>query len=592
MSQPGDFAHQVKSATDIVRVVGDYVRLKKSSGSRYMGLCPFHQEKTPSFSVNANLQFYYCFGCGATGDVFKFVMETDKITFPEAVKQLAERAGIPIPRQRGPEADADARRRAALLEMHEIAGTFFQQQLNAAEGRHARVYLQRRGVADAMVAEFRLGYAPTGGNALLRLLEQRGYAADLLEASGLVARRDSGGFYDRFRGRLMFPIMNEAGKVIAFGGRALSDEDQPKYLNSAESPIYHKSRVLFNFHRAREAMRRDGRVVLVEGYMDAIAVFSAGVPNVVASCGTSLTLLHVKALTPMVKTVVVNYDPDTAGSAATERSLSTLLEEALDARVLALPEGQDPDEFIKVRGAEAYREALAAAPSFFSFLAARARKRFDVSIAAGRTEAARFLLPYVNKLPDALQRAELAKDLADELGLDRQLVGRELASAAAERRTWKPATPVKASTVEKELLRFVLADAEGRASILNALGDDDLWATWVTRPIFAALSRMADDFDATTLLGRLEPPEQALLAAIVNDEAVENIDSIRAGGYVSEMKRVKHLNGLREQKRRELAEATAASPTAPERDLALARIAFEIKKIEAEINAAHRVLRD
>lgn len=585
MAQPGDFAYQVKNSTDIVRVIGDYVRLKKAGGARYMGLCPFHQEKTPSFSVHGGLQFYHCFGCGASGDVFKFVMEMERLTFPEAVRLLAERAGIPIPRQRGPEADAEARLRAALLELHEAATSFFQQQLDSAEGARARQYLERRGVSPELAAEFRLGYAPASGSALLRRLE-RSYSAEALEAGGLVLKRDSGGHFDRFRGRLIFPIANEAGKVIAFGGRALSDEDQPKYLNSSETPIYRKSRVLYNLHRARETMRREGRVVLVEGYMDAIAVFSAGVKNVVASCGTSLTLLHVKTLAPLVKTVVVNYDPDSAGAAATERSLATLLEEDLGVRVLALPAGQDPDQFVRAQGSAAYGAQLESAPPFFAFLVNRARTLFDLGSAAGRAEAGRYLLQYIQKLPDPMERAEMAKDMADRLGLDRQVVGRELASAAAERRPWAGPPAPNVTQCEKELLRVMLENPAARPGLLRALAEGDLWAEWVSRPIFIALMNMdvAPDqgLDATALLDRLEPPERALLAGIVNQESVDLITPEKGHQYVEELGRFKQLRQLREQKRREL--AAAGAPSTPEQARALAQIAFEIRQIDAQLN--------
>ena len=592
MAQPGDFAYQVKQSTEIVRLVGEHVRLKRSGGARYMGLCPFHQEKTPSFSVHGGLQFYHCFGCGASGDVFKFVMETERLTFPEAVRRLAERAGIPLPRARGPEADAEARLRAALLEMHETAAAFFQQRLHSAEGAAVRQYLERRGVSPGMAAEFRLGYAPASGSALLRQLGPS-YGTEVLEASGLVLKRDSGGHFDRFRGRLMFPIGNEAGKVIAFGGRALRKEDQPKYLNSPETLIYRKSRVLFNFHRAREGMRRQELVVLVEGYMDALAVFSAGVSNVVASCGTSLTLLQVKALAPLVKTVVVNYDPDAAGAAATERSLSTLLEEGLKVGVLALPTGQDPDQFIRSQGSEAYRAQLEAAPSFFAFLVERARALFDLGSASGRAAAARHILQYINKLPDSMERAELAKDLADRLGLDRQVVGRELSAAAADRRPWSGAAAPNASQYEKELLRVILENPAARSSLLQVLSEADLWADWVTRPIFAALSALdlpsGEALDVTALFDRLEPPDRARLAGIVHQEAVELIAPDKAQQYVEELRRLGQLRRVRERKRRQL--ATAGSPRSAEEARGQAQIALEINQIDAELNAPHHLLR-
>lgn len=540
MAQPGDFAYTVKTSVDIVRVIGDYVRLKKV-GARYVGLCPFHQEKTPSFSVNGQFQFYKCFGCGAGGDVLKFVQEMERLTFPEAVRAVAEKAGIPIPKRTTAENDPQARLRAQLFDIHERAQEFFRQQLESSEGGPARHYITKRGLQPELVKEFKLGYAPGSGSGLVRLLG-KDFPEEAQTASGLILKRDDGsGFFDRFRNRLIFPIHNEAGKVIAFGGRALRDEDQPKYLNSPETPIYRKSRVLYNIHRARDPMRKQTRVVLVEGYMDAIGVFSAGVHNVVASCGTSLTLEHVKQLAPMVKTVVVNYDPDSAGVAATERSLATLMEENLEVHVLSLPGGQDPDEFVKAQGAETYRNLVEHAPSFFDYLVERVPKMFDLGQPAGKAAGARHVLQYVSKLPDRIVRVEMATRLADRLGLDRDLLGKELRTAASGRREPKMSAPAASqiSQVEKALLRYVVSEPEGRREVLPAvvrmLNDIPTLSGLPTRAIFLTLGSMsADDpmapVDVAALADRLEASDSQKLALILQDEAVEplTIDAARS----------------------------------------------------------------
>src|SRR5580658_6956933 len=292
-----DFVEQLKSSIDIVKVAGEYVRLRRIGATgRYLGLCPFHHEKTPSFNVNQERQFYKCFGCGAGGDVLKFVMEIDGLTFPEALKQLAERNGIPMPK-RADFSDAESRARGTLLDMHSTAAQVFQANLRGPQGAEARAYLERRGVSEEMIEIFGLGYSSAPGQELTRRFTEQGIPQDQMEASGLVRRRqESSGFYDVFRGRLMFPIHNESGKIIAFGGRAMRDEDQPKYLNSPETPIYKKTSVLYNLHRARDGMRKLNRAVLVEGYMDVIGAYSAGVKEVVASCGTALTSLQVRAI--------------------------------------------------------------------------------------------------------------------------------------------------------------------------------------------------------------------------------------------------------------------------------------------------------
>src|ERR1700685_3858077 len=296
MAEAGSFAERVKQQADIVRVIGEYVRLKKS-GANFTGLCPFHQEKSPSFAVHPVKQIYHCFGCGAGGDVFKFVQEMDKCPFPEAIRIVAEKSGIPVPRprERSPEERGENQQRSALVEMHREAAVFFARQLNEGrEGTVAAGYLEDRGLNREAIARFGLGWAPSSGDALLRHLKPR-YQEKLLEASGLLSRDQSGRFYDRFRRRIMFPIANDAGKVIAFGGRAMGD-DMPKYLNSPETPIYSKSSVLYHLDRAKEEVRRSDFAILVEGYLDAIAVARAGCTNVVASCGTSLAESQIKLL--------------------------------------------------------------------------------------------------------------------------------------------------------------------------------------------------------------------------------------------------------------------------------------------------------
>src|SRR5712692_5877667 len=364
MAEAGSFAERVKQQADIVRVVGEYVRLKKS-GQNFTGLCPFHSEKTPSFAVHPVKQIYHCFGCGVGGDVFSFVMAMDKCEFPEAVRAVAEKCGIPVPRprERSPEERRENQQRTALVEIHREAAAFFARQLETtAEGKAARAYLEDRGLDAESVARFGLGYAPSGGDVLCRHLKQK-FAEKLLEISGLVVRDPGGRLYDRFRRRIMFPIANESGKVVAFGGRALGD-DLPKYLNSPETPIYSKSAVLYHLDRAKDALRQRDFAVLVEGYMDTISVARAGAANVIASCGTSLTETQTTLLGRFTRRVVVNYDPDTAGQAATERSLAILLEQGCDVRVLALPGGADPDKFIREQGAEAYRKLLEQAPAY------------------------------------------------------------------------------------------------------------------------------------------------------------------------------------------------------------------------------------
>jgi DNA primase len=518
-----DFAEQVKSSVDIVKVIGEYVHpLKKAGGSpRYTGLCPFHTEKTPSFSVHSGHQFYKCFGCGVSGDVFKFVMEMERISFFEALKLVAERNGIAMPKREY--ADADAKLRGALMEMHETAARVFQNNLNGPAGTQARQYLAGRNVTPEQIAEFGLGFSDPSGNQLVRQFESR-YAPEQLEQSGLVAKRqESAGYYDRFRGRLMFPIHNESGKVIGFGGRALRPGEEPKYLNSPETALYRKSYVLYNLHRAKDTIRKSDYAVLVEGYMDVIGVYGAGVHNVVASCGTSLTNTQVRALKRHSESIVVNFDPDTAGADAAEKSIKLLLDENVRVRVLALGGDLDPDEFVKASGVEAYRQRLEKAPAYFHWLADRARQKFDMRTVEGRMDAFKFLAPAIQRIADRLERFAVANDVADYLGVDEKLVRDHFSKGAAEqpaaaRRAQMPAT-------ERLLLHSLLASDQARAQVIPELSVLGAVDRFVSRNVFHALFAMHSDggpFRFSDLEGRLSEADRDLLSsAVFADEVLE-----------------------------------------------------------------------
>ncbi|HEV2426557.1 MAG TPA: DNA primase [Terriglobia bacterium] len=485
-------SEEVRNSVDIVRIVGDYVQLRKA-GVNFKGLCPFHQEKTPSFNVHPQKQIFHCFGCGVGGDVFKFVMMIESVSFPEALKRVAEKAGIKLKeRPTDPVSDAAARDREVLTRMHETAARFFASQLSGtAEGRAARAYLADRGLSEEIVARFRIGYAPSEGHALLRHLESSGISGGLLEKSGLVLAESEGRRrLDRFRQRVMFPIARESGAVVAFGGRALGD-DQPKYLNSPETPIYTKSRVLYHLDGAANAIRKGDEAILVEGYMDAIAAASAGFEQVVASCGTSLTPNQVRLLARYTRRVVVNYDPDSAGVAATGRSLELLLDEGFECRVLALPDRLDPDAFIRKRGATEYGERLKTAPSYLEYLADQAAAAHDLRTPEGKIAAANAVLPHIARLPNPLLRSEWADRLAGRLHLDDRLLRDEVrrAAAGARRQVTASATAASlaASPAEKELLRGCLENAELADEFLPALTEEGALQGLAASRIFEAI---------------------------------------------------------------------------------------------------------
>jgi DNA primase len=532
MAEAGSFADRVKQQADIVRVVGEYIRLKKS-GQNFTGLCPFHGEKTPSFAVHPVKQIYHCFGCGKGGDVFNFVMEMDKVPFPEAVRIVAEKCGIaiPKPKDRSPEERKENQQRATLIEMHREAQAFFVKQLEStAEGRAARAYLEDRGLNAEALSRFGIGYAPSGGDALLRSLKQK-YAEKLLVESGLISRDQNGGrLFDRFRRRITFPIANESGKIVAFGCRALGD-DQPKYLNSPETPIYSKSNVLYHMDGAKEAIRRQDFAILVEGYMDAIAVARAGIANVVASCGTSLAEPQIKLLGRFTKRVIVNYDPDAAGQAATERSISLLLEQDFEVRVLALPaigdEKADPDLFIREKGAESYSKALKDSPPYVDYLISRARQ-MDLTTGEGKLRALNFLLPYLQKIPNRLLRSEWATRIAQQLRVDEPVLRAALSKAANERRSEVKTQPElvgkAAKPIERRLIRM-LVEAEGfRREIAQRLQQGHLSEGLETEKILAALvvAGLSDQpVQATEIGALLDERDRRLFFEILFEPAQE-----------------------------------------------------------------------
>ncbi|MGO9009460.1 MAG: DNA primase [Bryobacteraceae bacterium] len=519
-----DFVDQLKSQVRIEDVVGQYVKLRKSGASRYMGLCPFHSEKTPSFTVHVVHQFYKCFSCGAGGDVVKFVMEKEGLSFWEALKQLAERYGIPLPK-RSQYSDEDSRLRGAAFEMHEMAQEAFRANLESAAGEAARAYLERRGVARETIAQFGLGYAERSGHALVRMFGGRNFSGAQMEQSGLVGKRQDGSFYDRFRNRLMFPIHNESGKVIGFGGRALAADDEPKYLNSPETAIYKKSSVLYNLHRAKETIRKQDRVILVEGYMDAIGVTAAGIANVVASCGTSLTAQQVQAMKRHSARIAVNFDPDAPGANAAERSIGLLLEEGMQVRIVELDGGLDPDEYCRQRGAAAYQQRLDDAKGYFYWLADRARAKHDVRSSEGVVAVLNALLPAVEKVSDPLERSAIANDLAAYIGVPPGMVLDSFRKAAASRQAKpmeRPKIPLRHD--ERLLLNAILSDEGVSKEIISELQQSDAIASFASRRVFQAayaLESAGGRLNFESLHARLEEADQNLLAEAVLEGETE-----------------------------------------------------------------------
>jgi DNA primase len=530
MSNPGDLASIVKEQADIVRVIGDYVKLKKAGAQNFSGLCPFHQEKSPSFSVHATRQFFHCFGCGVSGDVFTFVQKIENITFPESVRFVAQKLGIALPKtQFDSPADAqEARQRGQLIDIHERACAFFEDQFRRPEAAHAREYLANRGVKEEIIHTFRIGYAPDSGFTLKDRLKSD-FSEEILRASGLFswkAESDSSAMYSKFRNRIMFPIANETGKIIAFTGRTLSKDEKagPKYLNSPETPIYSKSRVLYNLDRAREAIRKLDYAIIVEGQMDCIAVYSAGLHNVIASSGTAFTETQVRLLGRFSKNIVVNFDPDTAGAAATDRSLGMLLEEDFKIKILRLESGFDPDLFIRRNGAEGYREALKNSADYFEYLMNRAMAMFPVKTPEGKVKAINFLLPHINRVPNRIVRDGLANDIAQKLAIDTALLRQELKSAANRRSAAgiRSTPDSQITSAERVLIRAASStDPEEsglRRTALEVLAVERLHAGIATESLFDLLLGCDQEGDPMAL--PLSDSDRQLLARVIM-EAIE-----------------------------------------------------------------------
>jgi DNA primase len=505
-----DFKETVKQQADIVRIIGDYIKLKKAGAQNYSGLCPFHGEKTPSFSVHATRQFYHCFGCGLSGDVFSFVQKIENITFPEAVRLVAQKLGIPLPKTTysSPGEARDAKLRAQLLDAQERAAAFFQEYLKRPEGARAREYLAGRGLDAETIARFRIGYAPDSGF-LLRDRLAGEFTEEVLRESGLFSwkqpesapslsvgsldgqaspeqsrrggdfdsaptpetknqkpetgnQKPSPAMYSKFRNRVMFPIANDAGKIIAFTGRTLATDEKsgPKYLNSPETGIYSKGRVLFNLDHAKEAIRKLDYAILVEGQMDCISVYAAGFHNVLASSGTAFTEVQAKLLGRFSKNAVVNFDPDTAGAKATERTLGLLVEEEFQIKVLTLEQGFDPDLYIRRKGKDAYGEALRNSQKYFDYLIDRARSHFPVRSAEGKVKAVNYLLPHIQRIPSRIVRDELGQEIAQKLGIDSAVLRQELRHVASERSASSVKSPAEAQATDAErILIRALASA-------------------------------------------------------------------------------------------------------------------------------------
>lgn len=470
---PEEVIDQVLRTSNIVEVIEGYVPLKQT-GKYYRALCPFHTEKTPSFTVNPERQIFYCFGCGEGGDVFRFLMRREGFSFPDAVRHLAERAGIPIPERGRPREEGALK----LFELQRLACDYFQKTLKSPEGAVAREYLSQRGVGSEAVERFQLGYALAEWDGLLRELTRLGLALRQVEAAGLVLPRQGGrGYYDRFRDRLMIPICDSTGKIVGFGGRALG-EQQPKYINSPETPVYKKGVHLYGLHLASRAIRETRMALVVEGYFDAISLHSAGFPQTVASLGTALTADQVALLHRYADKVTLIFDPDPAGIQAAWRGLELLVAEELGVGVVILPHGKDPDTFARESGKDALLTRIAAAQDLVDFLLSRAEERTGLQRVDDQAAVARQVLRLIAFMPEGVRRAKYIQKLAERLGVSEGSVLaelRRLGSPDSAVTSVPPSAPLPPA--EKTLIQICLLFPEVRPVVSGTIREEELSAS-------------------------------------------------------------------------------------------------------------------
>ena len=517
---PASFIDDLKSHADIVQIVQERVPLRRA-GSSWKGLCPFHGEKTPSFNVHGDKGYFKCFGCGVAGDVIKFIELYDKLPFPEAVRQLATRVGLPVPETEGTKEDAEANRdREALLKTHEVAAVWFREQLGTPAGAVARRQLKERDVAEATIELLGIGYAPATRDGLKTRLIKEGFAPALLARSGLVVLRDDGTVADRFRNRMMIPIHRDNGAIVAFGGRAMENGQQPKYLNSPETPIYVKGRTLYGLHLSRAAIAKAKYAVMVEGYFDVAQALQAGISNVVASSGTALTPMQARLLKRFASKVVLSFDPDAAGQGAAARSSELLVAEGFQVNVAMLPAGDDPDNFIRKSGGAAYQEKLRNSRQYLDYLLDRTAAEHDFAKDDSRREFLGRMLTVAARIPDAAARDSFADRLAHKARITEEVVRAEIRKAAVHRQTAveerKLPAPGQVKQAEKGLIwAFLHNPAEAMEALLELDNDDlsGLAAEAILRQA-QSLQGMPSEALPTTLLERLTKGEAGLVEEI------------------------------------------------------------------------------
>lgn len=603
MRFPQIFIDDLKRQADIVRIVQDYVSLKKT-GANWVAPCPFHKETKPSFSVSPAKEMFYCFGCHKGGNVFTFVMELERVDFPEAIKIVAEKSGVPLPKM-VEDSRFEARKRDSdqVIELNQWAMTWWEDQLNSNSppAKAAREYLDQRGITEETQKTFRIGFAPDRWDALSTHLRQKGATKEQLEKSGLVVKKDEGGSYDRFRGRLMFPVIDPQGRPIAFGGRTLDPDGEPKYMNSPETAAYTKGRHLYGLNLTRDEIRRQGFAILVEGYLDLIVPYQIGVRNVVASLGTALTPEQVKLIARFARKVVVNYDGDRAGVQAAKRAIETILAEDLEVKVLVLPDNADPDDFIRKHGATEYQKRRGEAQPHIQFVIDQAIRDRNLHSPVDKAAAVEEALPFVRAVRSRIQKREYFDIMMDALRVQpdqrRELWQRIRSGAstdAASVQELVKRSPMSRPTVaEQRLLGLLLANKELRKIVLPRLETTD-YDSLASGTIFRALVSLdeADQevgFDSLSSATADDPSANELLARLMMTESLESFDeSLAAADSCLNALRLMKLDRHIDELSSELAEAERAGDAELRDRLALELLEFSKQRGEYLMQAQPR----
>ncbi|MDQ0213906.1 DNA primase [Oikeobacillus pervagus] len=591
---PEEVIHQIRESNDITDVISDYVQLKKQ-GRNYFGLCPFHGESTPSFSVSPEKQIYHCFGCGAGGNVYSFLMDIENISFTEATSRLAKRAGIPL------QFHTDETPKTSIpndfekmLSAHELLTKFYHHLLiNTKEGQEALEYLFTRGFTKELIEKFEIGWSLPHWDFATRFLQKRGFSAQLMEKAGLSIRSEKDeGYFDRFRGRIMFPLHDSKGKVVAFSARSLNNE-QPKYLNSPETPLFNKSELLYNFHRARPLVRKDQQFILLEGFADVITADQAGVHNAIATMGTSLTDRHVQAIKRVTDQVIICYDGDSAGIQASFRAATLLSEQGLKLRIAALPDKLDPDDYIKLNGAEKFKnEIIGASLTFMAFKMLYYRQNKNLQDEGDKLQYIEEILVEISKLRNAVERDHYLRLLADEFSLSLEALKfeqKQIYFAEKKRQPLQFQTPQKIVYPRTESKLYPAFHTAERRLIAHMLKDGDI--AYKVRELLNGETFNLDEHQAifTYLLGYYEKGNEANSSDFINEipdvnlrQVVTNIEMMVINDEISDQELSDYIKEvLKHQKVLKIKEKMKEEKEAErQKDYAkAAKIAMEILQI-------------